>query len=272
MKRSSVVFITLGVLLLIFAALVPPYMLGQARTLPKDLDVSVISESPQGYTRTEHIVTAPTEKIDEIRTRVDLTITDDSGQLVSEVKDELTLIGHSRFPVIEPTASISGSPVDSSNQTREGLHWFFPANALRNSYPFYDIILGTAEPVDYVSREDDIYTFYQDLRYAPLDETHNYSVQRTIEVEKNSGLIINKEEVMTFHDASGEQTVEFTYTDASRAEMTKRAEDINQKIQLAKILDFSSKFLGFLLIVIGAVKTGIFKRGELAKTVQNLGR
>lgn len=272
MKRSAVILMTTGVLFLIFALIVPPFMVGQARTLPKDLDLTIVSESPQGLTRTEHIVTAKTEKIDEIATHVEITITDQAGEVVSDITDDLTLIGHSRFPAIEPTASIVGSPADHSNEVREGLHYFFPANTLRNSYPYYDITLGYAEPLDYVSRDGDIYSFYQDLRYIPLDDNRNYSAERTLEVEKNSGFIVNKHEVLTIHDVSGDQTVEFSYTDDTRTDLQERAADIDQKIELAKALDFFIKFIGSVLLAFGAYKTGIFKRGQLTKTVQNLGR
>lgn len=270
MKRSATVLIIAGVLFLIFAFTVPPYVTGQARTIPKDLDLTLVSESPQGFVRTEHIVTAPTEKVDEIATHVDQTVTDVQGKTVAEISDDVVLIGHSRYPVIKPTATISGSPADSSNVVREGLHYFFPANTLRNSYPYYDIVLGEDSPVDYVSREGNTYTFYQYLRYVPLDDSRTYSVERTLKVDRFSGIIVAKDEAMTFHGPDGDDTVEFTYTADTLKLLQDNAHDIDLRLSWAKGLDFFSKFLGLLLLAIGVFLTGIFKRGQLMSTVNKL--
>ena len=270
MKRSATVLIIAGVLFLIFAFTVPPYVTGQARTIPKDLDLTLVSESPQGFVRTEHIVTAPTEKVDEIATHVDQTVTDVQGKTVAEISDDVVLIGHSRYPVIKPTATISGSPADSSNVVREGLHYFFPANTLQNSYPYYDIVLGEESPVDYVSRDDNTYTFYQHLRYVPLDDSRTYSVERTLKVDRFSGIIVAKDEAMTFHGPDGDDTVEFTYTADTLKLLQDNAHDIDLRLSWAKGLDFFSKFLGLLLLAIGVFLTGIFKRGQLMSTVNKL--
>ncbi|BAU97217.1 hypothetical protein N24_2955 [Corynebacterium suranareeae] len=270
MKRSAAVLIIVGVLFLIFAFTVPPYVTGQARTIPKDLDLTLVSESPQGFTRSEHIVTSPTDKIDEIATHVESTFTDAQGRTVANITDDVVLIGHSRYPVIKPTASISGSPADSSNAVRTGLHYFFPANTLRNSYPFYDIVLGEDYPLDFVSREDNTYTFYQHLRYLPLDETHKYSVERTLQVDRFSGIIVSKDEALTFHGPDGDDTVEFTYTAETSELLQKNAHDIDQRLSWAKGLDFFSKFFGLLLLAIGVFSTGIFRKGQLMSAVNKL--
>lgn len=271
MKRSATVLIIAGVLLLIFAFTVPPFVTGQARSIPKDLDLTLVSTSPQGFTRTEHLVTAPTEKIDEIALHAEQTVTDVSAQTSAEITDDLVLIGHSRYPVLEPSATISGSPADSSNSTREGLHYFFPANTLRNSYPFYDMVLGDDHPVDYVSREGNTYTFYQQLRHVPLSgDAGSYSVERTLQVDRFSGIILSKDESMIFHSANGDETVEFAYTAETSKLLQKIAYDIDQRLSWAKGLDFFSKFLGLLLLAVGVFSTDIFKRGQLMRTVNNL--
>ncbi|ALC06911.1 hypothetical protein CDES_12835 [Corynebacterium deserti GIMN1.010] len=269
-KRSSIIMLVAGVLLLVFAFTVPPYVTGQARTIPKDLDMTLVSESPQGYTRTEHLITAPTEEIDEIAVHVDNVVTDSSGAVVSEISDDLVLIGHSRYPVLKPTATISGSPADSTDAVREGLHYFLPANTLRNSYPYYDIVLGDDQPVDYVERDGNVFTFYQHLRYVPLDDFTHYSVERTLVVDRFSGIIVQKDETMTFHEADGDRNVEFSYTNETRELLQQRADDIDQRLEWAKALDFFSKFLGLLLLAIGVFSTGIFKQGRLMSIVNSL--
>lgn len=269
MKRSAKVLIISGVLLLIFAFTVPPFITGQARTVPKNLDITLVSESPQGFELKEHITTEPTDKIDEIATHVSLLVTDAQGKTVADITDDLELIGHSRYPVIEPVATISGSPSDSSNEVRDGLQYFFPANTLRNSYPYYDIVLGDAYPVDYVTRDDNIYTFYQHLQDLPLAEGGSYSVERTLRVDRLSGIIVEKNESMTFHETVGDRQIDFAYTQATQEKVQDFAESIDTQLAWAKGLDFFAKFFGLVLLTIGVFQTGIFKRGRLVNIVSN---
>lgn len=259
MRKSAAILMVIGVALLVFAFTVPPYMQGQARTLPTDLDVVIVSDSPQGYTRTEHLTTAPTEEVDEIAVRVEQTVEDPEGEVVAEVLDQVTLIGHSRFPVLDPTAFLAGSPADHSGEIREGLHYFFPANTLRNSYQFYDITLGDAEPVDYVGREGDIYTFHQNRRFQPVDDQMHYSVERTLEVERESGIIIGKQESMIFHEPGGDREMDFTYTQDTRDTLMAHADEVKTTLLVADVLAFSAKVLGLVLIGIGLFRTGIFR-------------
>lgn len=258
-KKSATILIVLGVVFLIFSFTVPPYMVGKARALPADLDLSIVSDSPQGYIKTEHLTTAPTADIDEIAVRVEQTVEDSSGEVTSEVLDQVTLIGHSRFPSLDPNASIEGTPSDHTDEVREGLHYFFPANTLRNSYQYYDMVLGDTEPVDYVSREGDIYTFYQHRRFQPVDETTNYSVERTLEVERHSGIILNNHEIMIFHEPDGDREVEFSYTRDTREQLEDRAAGITDTVTTARILGFLGNTLGVALLLIGIFQTGIFR-------------
>lgn len=259
MKKSAAILIVLGVVLLVFAFTIPPYMKGQARTLPTDLELTMVSESPQGYTRTELLSSAATEKIDEIAIRVEQRIEDQSGEVVTEILDHVTLIGHSRFPVLEPTASMTGSPADHTDEVRNGLHYFFPANTLRNSYQYYDIVLGDTEPVDYLTRDEDVYTFYQHRRFQAVNEESTYSVERTLEVERHSGVIVNKHEILTFHEPGGEREVEFSYTTDTQEALAHYAEGVTDTLEASKVLDFFAKFLGLLLLAAGVFQTGIFR-------------
>lgn len=253
MKKSAAILIVLGVALLIFGFSLPPYMKGQARTLPTDLDLTVVKESPQGFTLTNHLLTSPTEEVDEIALQVERVLTDQSGEIVSEEIDEVTLIGHSRFP------AVGTDTTDSDQLNHEGLHYFFPANALRNSYQYFDLILEDSEPVDYLSREGDVYTFYQNRRFEPMDENTHYSVERTLKVDRHSGIILDKHELMTFHDSATERQLEFSYTEESRELLQSHVDDITSTLETAKILDFFSKFLGLILLGIGVFQTGIFR-------------
>lgn len=259
MRKSAAILMVLGVALLVFAFTVPPYMQGQARTLPTDLDVVIVSDSPQGYTRTEHLTTAPTAKVDEIAVRVEQTIEDPDGEVVAEIADEVTLIGHSRFPVLDPTASLTGSTVEQTGEIRDGLHYFFPANTLRNSYQFFDITLGEAEPVDYVGREGDIYTFHQHRRFQPVDDQLHYSVERTIEVERESGIIVGKQESMIFHEPDGDREMDFTYTPGTRDTLMAYADEVKTTLQAAEVLAFGAKVAGLAFIALGLFQTGIFR-------------
>lgn len=259
-KKSATILMVIGVVFLVFAFTVPPFVQGAAKTIPTDLHLTIVSESPQGYTRTGHLVTAPTEEVDEIAVRAEHTIENPDGEVITEILDQVTLIGHSRFPVLDPSASMEGSPADHFDQVREGLHYFFPANTLRNSYQYYDIALGDTEPVDYLDRDGDVYTFYQHRRYQPIDEDTSYSVERTLDVEHRSGVIVDKHELITFHEPEGDREVEFSYTAATRANLIEHAGDITTTLRVSKVLDFTAKFLGLLLIGIGLFQTGIFRR------------
>lgn len=260
MKKHVIVMITLGVALLLFAYTVPPYVQGQARTIATDLDRTLYSTGPQGYTHTEHLVSAPTENIDEIRLRVEHEVTDGQGVVVAEFLDEVTLIGHSRFPVIDPTASLSGLPDAHDGEVREGLHYFFPANTLQNSYQYYDLLLDDTEPVDYVSRDGDFFTFHQDLDRTPLADGTDYSVRRTLEVDRNSGIILGRDEHIILHTSTGDTTLDFAYTGETRDYLIQEAEAINRQLSTAKVLDFFAKFLGLVLIGVGVFRTGILTR------------
>lgn len=258
-KKSAAILIVMGMALLVFAFTVPAYMTGQARTLPTDLELTVVSESPQGYTQTAHLTTAPTEKVDEIAVQVEKTTEDESGEVVSDIVDKVTLIGHSRFPVLEPTASLEGSPSDHTGEIREGLHYFFPANTLRNSYPYYDMVLGDTEPVDYLSRDGDVHTYYQHRQHAPLDEATNYSVERTLEVERHSGIILHKHEIMIFHEPGGDREVEFSYTGETQDQLAHYADGVTDTLLAARVIAFFGKFLGLVLVGFGVFHTGIFR-------------
>lgn len=257
MKKSAAILIIMGVALLVFAFSVPPYMKGQARTLPTDLDLTVVKDSPQGFTQTNHLTTAPTEKIDEIAVHVERILTDQSGNVVSENTDDVTLIGHSRFPIFQSTTTAENGRGEEI--LHEGLHYFFPANTLRNSYQYLDLTLGDAEPVDYLSRDGDVYIFYQHRRFEPLDDNTHYSVERTLEVDRHSGTILNKYELMTFHEPGGERQMEFSYTPESQEILQSHADDITTTLKTAKTLDFFSKFLGLILLGVGVFQTGIFR-------------
>lgn len=261
-KKSATILMVIGVVLLVFAFTVPPFAQGAAKSISTDLELTMVSESPQGFTRTEHLTTSPTQEDDEIAVRVEHTIEGPGDEVFSEgmIIDEVTLIGHSRFPVPEPSASMTGSRADHSGEAREGLQYFFPANTMRNSYHYYDITLGDTEPVDYLDRDGDVYTFYQHRRYQPIDEDTSYSVERTLDVEHRSGMIVDKHELITFHEPDGDREVEFSFTAATRANLTEHAGDITATLRTAKILDFTAKFLGLLLIGIGLFQTGIFRR------------
>lgn len=243
----------MGVVLLVFAGIVPPFMQGKARSLPTDLDLTIVKESPQGFTQTEHLSTSPTAEIDEIGVQVERILTDDTGAVISERTDEVVLIGHSRFPAFIAT------PAEDGQLHHDGLHYFFPANTQRNSYQYFDLLLEDSEPVDYVSREGDVYTFYQHRRFEPLDEDTHYSVERTLEVERHTGIILNNHELLTFEDAAGERQVEFSYSAESRELLHAQADDLITTLSTAKILDFFSKFLGLILLGTGVFQTGLFR-------------
>lgn len=259
-KKSATVLMIIGVVLLVFAFTVPPFMQSTAKSLSTDLELTIVSESPQGFTGTEHLTTSPTQEDDEIAVRVEHTIEGPDGGGIAKILDQVTLIGHSRFPVPEPSASMEGSRADHSGEARVGLQYFFPANTLRNSYQYYDITLGDTEPVDYLDRDGDVYTFYQHRRYQPIDEETNYSVERTLDVDYRSGMIVDKHELITFHEPEGDREVEFSYTAATRANLLEHAGDITTTLRVSKVLDFTAKFLGLLLIGIGLFQTGIFRR------------
>ncbi|WP_080791744.1 porin PorA family protein [Corynebacterium pacaense] len=253
MKRSAVTLLVFGIAFLLFAFTVPPYMTGTLRTLPTDLDFTLTSTGSRGVTRTEHIRSEPTPKIDEIRINADQTLDTDDGRQLASISESVTLIGHSRFPVFEPTATISGTPVDSENQTREGLRYFFPANTLRQSYLYYDELLGEAEYVDYTDRGGDTYIFHQSLDDRRLADGRSYSVDRTLWVDRYSGLVLDRHETVTLGDAP---TQEFSFTDATRALMEDWAAETTRGLLVAKVLAFSAKFLGLVLIGIGLWRTG----------------
>lgn len=256
-KRSAVVLLVLGIAVLLFAFTVPPYMTGTLRTLPTDLDFTLSSTSDQGITRTEHIRSFPTPKIDEIRIDATQTFDTDEGEQLASISESVTLIGHSRFPVFEPSASISGTPVDSHDQVREGLRYFFPANTLRQSYPYFDEFLGEAGYVDYAGRDKDTYIFHQSLHDQELADGRSYSVDRTLWVDRHSGLILNKQEAMTVDNTP---TVEFTFTPETRALMEDKATEITQGLLAAKAMAFTAKFIGLVLLGFGLWRSGIFHR------------
>lgn len=260
MKKHVIVMIALGVTLLLFAYTVPPYLQGQARTVATDLDLTLSSTGPQGYTHTEHLRSAPTEKIDEIRLRVEHEVTDAQGAEVISFLDEVTLIGHSRFPVLEPTANLTGLPHAHRGQVREGLHYFFPANTQQDSYQYYDLLLDDTEPVDYVDRAGDVFIFHQELERLPVAGDTDYSVRRTLGVDRNSGIILDRDEHLVIHAAGGDTVLDFSYTPESRELLAAEAEAVNRQLSVAKVLDFFAKLLGLVLIGVGVLRTGILTR------------
>ncbi len=259
MKRSAVVLMVLGVVFLIFAFTVPPFMTGKLRTLPTDAELTLVSTSPQGIEHTERIQTFPTAEVDEIRVEAAQEYTDANGGQLAEIDDHVTLIGHSRFPVFDPTAIVTGTPVEAHDEVREGLRYFFPANTQRQSYPYFDEFLHAAEPVDYAGREGDTYIFHQDIQREELADSTPYSVERTLWVDRRSGLVVDKHETVSVHKQQGDQIAEFSFTDSTRADMEERAADITNSLTTAKILDFFAKFLGLVLLSAGVWRTGIFR-------------
>lgn len=95
---------------------------------------------------------------------------------IYKVADEVSLIRHSTYPVLEPTSSIEiavpefDAGLASTDFIRDGLQYFFPFNTERRSYQYFDIFAQDAWPLDYVREENGHFIFEQKIPAVNLKE------------------------------------------------------------------------------------------------------
>lgn len=101
------------------------------------------------------------------------------GHLAARVSESSVLNRESTFPASGPSTALTmslgegGDEVTDPGFERDGLQYFFPADTEQRSYPLYDPLLHSSEPLDFSGTEkvDGIptYTFQQDLHGRELD-------------------------------------------------------------------------------------------------------
>ena len=85
-------------------------------------------------------------------------------------------------------------------------------------------------------------------------------MRRTLGVDRNSGIILDRDEHLVIHAAGGDTVLDFSYTPESRELLAAEAEAVNRQLSVAKVLDFFAKLLGLVLIGVGVLRTGILTR------------
>ena len=156
-------------------------------------------------------------------------------------------------------AAVNGDP----NIRHVGLSYTFPIDTEKQSYPFFDTVVGKAYPMNYRGTEKlnglDVYRFEQavpdsDIKIQDL-LPGKYSNVRVVWVEPTTGVIVKGSEQIKETFAAGGQTAfsgTLVFNDASVKSQADYAKKQLSKVHLIRIwIPLTLAVLGVVLIVVG---------------------
>lgn len=126
----------------------------------------------------------------------------------AELLDHSQVYRDTRMPVEEPHATVEAEipglmSVESVEQTRDGLSFFFPPETQRRSFPYFDILAQQSVPIDYVGETEvnnvDAYEFHHSIAPVSLVDSlsrmhHPY---RELPEEGHAGALDQLEQIST---------------------------------------------------------------------------
>lgn len=249
-----------GVLL---GSVLPPVVLSVMKPVSRDLTVETRTEpSPtvvdgeQGEGQLiRELVTSPGEDRDQASQDVRTTLRFD-GEDAAVIDHHVILDRGASLPMPGTLASYEVTVGEESARHEEevdqpGLRHLFPFAPERRSYPYFDPVAQDIFPLDYVDEVEvgdlDAYIFSQEIEAAPAGawaelagDDAEYSVQRVITVDVDTGLVLDVNELI--HLAGADQATLFqqqaNWDEATKAAQYDRAADLNLWLRVLQVLSW----------------------------------
>lgn len=192
------ILVGLGAFLLAVAILVPTFTVGQLEKTPLDTEATTIAEGTgkvldskaliAGEVKVDenvpivaqrYVTVQEPSNADDVTLQAGLTVrrTDKQGDtgLLSASVDTVTVDRTSGMPTNDPVGTIQTQPNQPAVEVpREGLQYRFPFNTKKESYPYFDRISHTTEPIEFIEETElhgvEVYHFRQKVGPADLSE------------------------------------------------------------------------------------------------------
>lgn len=187
MRRTLLKLLGVIVALLLVGSLLPQLIIFLMRPLSTSLDETftttptdaIVLGQSHTITSTTHLQTSPADKRKHVHLSARREVSlDERPALILD--DSIDLIRRSAFPIADPTSTVTaelpgmGTIIASDAFIREGLQYFFPAEAERRSFDYFDPIAQRPTPLDYVDRDEHAglrtYLFHQRVNPVNLVE------------------------------------------------------------------------------------------------------
>ncbi|WKD60259.1 hypothetical protein CCICO_01005 [Corynebacterium ciconiae DSM 44920] len=206
-------------------------------------------------------------------------------QIIYREEDAVTLSRGTAYPVETASARysggapglIAGSTLNHPSFVRVGLQYRFPPTAGKSSYSYFDTVLQTSVPVDFVDavpyHGEEVFTFHQEIGPVRVIDGY-YAVERDITVEPFSGMIVDMKERPLWLSApteasakertaeffAGSSSVEgavfsarFDWDETSTSTQWAEAERKLSAFHAMRVTQYLTRTLSFLLLIAAAI-------------------
>lgn len=229
-----------------------------------------------------------------------IEIVDQSGNRVKATERQLCLDRHTNEAVepcndrhvIASTNPATFEKIVEQNVAQPGVHFKFPFDTEKRSYPFYDLTLRSAPEAKFDGEEEidglNTYRFVQDIPQTKVEQRKvpgslvnstdtglvttdlYYQNKRTIWVEPATGQVIKgqevqRQELVRSDQTPGQGTAVFdgtlTFNNETVAKNVDDAKDNRAKLWLLTVLPIILWITGTLLILVGVALLLLHRRG-----------